>query len=100
MSGLCKESGSARSPLCLRSPLSLFLLPPYSSLVYFRSMIDFEARLHHLIDEALDEDVGGGDHSTLCCIPADVKGKAVLKIKQDGILAGVSVADKTFRYKS
>jgi len=63
-------------------------------------MIDFEARLHHLIDEALDEDVGGGDHSTLCCIPADVKGKAVLKIKQDGILAGVSVADKIFRYKS
>ena len=63
-------------------------------------MIDFDARLHHLIDEALDEDVGGGDHSTLCCIPADVKGKAVLKIKQDGILAGVSVAEKIFRYKS
>jgi nicotinate-nucleotide pyrophosphorylase (carboxylating) len=47
----------------------------------------------------LQEDVGDGDHSTLCCIPADVKGKAVLKIKQDGVLAGVDVAEKIFRYK-
>jgi len=61
---------------------------------------DFDARLHKLIDEALKEDVGDGDHSTLCCIPADVKGKAVLKIKQDGILAGVDVAKKIFSYKS
>jgi nicotinate-nucleotide pyrophosphorylase (carboxylating) len=62
-------------------------------------MIDFDTRLHNLIDHALTEDVGDGDHSTLCCIPADVKGKAVLKIKQDGILAGVEVAEKIFRYK-
>jgi nicotinate-nucleotide pyrophosphorylase (carboxylating) len=62
-------------------------------------MIDFDTRLHKLIDHALTEDVGDGDHSTLCCIPADVKGKAVLKIKQDGILAGVEVAEKIFRYK-
>ena len=62
-------------------------------------MVDFDARLHKLIDDALTEDVGDGDHSTLCCIPADVKGKAVLKIKQDGILAGVEVAEKIFRYK-
>src|SRR5689334_5043552 len=60
---------------------------------------DFDARLHKLIDDALQEDVGDGDHSTLCCIPADVKGKAVLKIKQDGILAGVDVAEKIFKYK-
>jgi nicotinate-nucleotide pyrophosphorylase (carboxylating) len=60
---------------------------------------DFDERLHKLVDEALREDVGDGDHSTLCCIPADVKGKAVLKIKQDGILAGVEVAEKIFRYK-
>lgn len=45
------------------------------------------------------EDVGNGDHSTLCCIPADVKGKAVLKIKQGGVLAGVDVAEKIFQYK-
>jgi nicotinate-nucleotide pyrophosphorylase (carboxylating) len=54
---------------------------------------------HHLIDEALREDVGDGDHSTLCCIPADAKGKAVLRIKQNGILAGLSVAEKIFHQK-
>ncbi len=62
-------------------------------------MIDFDARLYKLVDAALHEDVGDGDHSTLSCIPANVKGKAVLKIKQDGILAGVSVAEKIFKYK-
>ena len=62
-------------------------------------MKDFDVQLYRLIDEALKEDVGDGDHSTLCCIPADVKGKAVLKIKQDGILAGVDVAEKIFKYK-
>ena len=62
-------------------------------------MKDFDEQLKHLIDEALKEDVGDGDHSTLCCIPADAKGKAVLKIKQEGVLAGVEVAEKIFRYK-
>ncbi|HYK55892.1 MAG TPA: carboxylating nicotinate-nucleotide diphosphorylase [Flavisolibacter sp.] len=62
-------------------------------------MIDFDARLRQLVDAALQEDVGDGDHSTLCCIPADAKGRAVLKIKQNGILAGVEVAEKIFRYK-
>jgi nicotinate-nucleotide pyrophosphorylase (carboxylating) len=62
-------------------------------------MKDFDERLHSLINEALKEDVGDGDHSTLCCIPSDVKGKAVLKIKQDGILAGVAVAEKIFQYQ-
>jgi nicotinate-nucleotide pyrophosphorylase (carboxylating) len=60
---------------------------------------DFEGYLHKLIDNALKEDIGDGDHSTLCCIPADVKGKAVLKIKQEGILAGVDIAERIFRYK-
>ncbi|MDB5205544.1 MAG: nadC [Flavisolibacter sp.] len=62
-------------------------------------MIDFDAQLYKLVDAALQEDVGDGDHSTLCCIPADVKGKAVLKIKQDGILAGLDAAEKIFKYK-
>jgi len=61
--------------------------------------MNFEEQLQHLIDEALKEDIGDGDHSTLCCIPADAIGKAVLKIKQDGILAGMDVAEKIFRYK-
>jgi nicotinate-nucleotide pyrophosphorylase (carboxylating) len=60
-------------------------------------MNDFDALLHALVQLALKEDVGNGDHSTLSCIPADVKGRAVLKIKQDGILAGVDVAEKIFR---
>ncbi|MEJ7912826.1 MAG: carboxylating nicotinate-nucleotide diphosphorylase [Chitinophagaceae bacterium] len=62
-------------------------------------MDSFDNRLFKLVDDALVEDVGNGDHSTLCCIPASAKGKAVLKIKQEGILAGVEVAEKIFRYK-
>ncbi len=60
-------------------------------------MENFDQQLKHLVEEALKEDVGDGDHSTLSCIPADKKGKAILKIKQDGILAGVAVAEKIFR---
>ncbi len=55
-----------------------------------------EQYLQHLISEALKEDIGEGDFSTLSCIPAHKKGKAVLKIKQDGILAGVEVAKAIF----
>ena len=61
--------------------------------------MDFDNQLEHFIDEALSEDAGEGDHSTLAVIPADAKGKAVLKIKQDGILAGIKVAQKIFSYK-
>ncbi len=57
----------------------------------------FDSKLEHLIKEALQEDVGDGDHSTLSSIPPGKQGKAVLKIKQDTILAGVSVAQKIFR---
>jgi nicotinate-nucleotide pyrophosphorylase (carboxylating) len=62
-------------------------------------MNEFDTKLHKLIDSALMEDIGDGDHSTLSCIPADARGKAVLKIKQDGVLAGVDVAEKIFLYK-
>jgi nicotinate-nucleotide pyrophosphorylase (carboxylating) len=62
-------------------------------------MNNFEEQLYRLVDAALQEDVGDGDHSTLCCIPADVKGRAVLKVKQPGVLAGVDIAEKIFRYK-
>ena len=62
-------------------------------------MTDFDAQLRKLVDAALQEDVGDGDHSTLSCIPADARGKAVLKIKEAGVLAGVAVAEKIFRYK-
>ena len=53
-------------------------------------------KLQLLISNALKEDIGNGDHSTLSCIPPDEKGKAELKIKQDGILAGMEVARKIF----
>jgi nicotinate-nucleotide pyrophosphorylase (carboxylating) len=61
-------------------------------------MQSFDQRLHHLIKEALAEDVGNGDHSTLSCIPVTKKGKASLKIKQNGILAGVDIAHKIFSF--
>jgi nicotinate-nucleotide pyrophosphorylase (carboxylating) len=61
--------------------------------------MNFDEQLHHLVDEALKEDIGDGDHSTLSSIAATAKGKAVLKIKQDGILAGMQVAEKIFSYK-
>ena len=49
-----------------------------------------------LIDLAFAEDIGDGDHTTLCCIPEDALGKSHLLIKEDGILAGVEVAKKVF----
>jgi nicotinate-nucleotide pyrophosphorylase (carboxylating) len=60
-------------------------------------MKPFDEELEHLVADALLEDIGDGDHSTLSCIPAGKRGKAVIKIKQDGILAGVAVAEKIFR---
>ncbi|MGF2414869.1 MAG: carboxylating nicotinate-nucleotide diphosphorylase, partial [Ferruginibacter sp.] len=60
--------------------------------------MNYNEQLDLLIKSALQEDIGDGDHSTLSCIDANAKGKAVLKIKQDGILAGVAVAEKIFRY--
>lgn len=60
-------------------------------------MKSFDEQLAHLVKEALQEDVGDGDHSTLSSIPTGKKGKAVLKIKQDTILAGMAVAEKIFR---
>lgn len=61
--------------------------------------MNFDEQLQHLIVEALQEDIGDGDHSTLSSIAATEKGKAVLKIKQDGILAGLAVAQKIFLFK-
>ena len=57
-------------------------------------MNSFDIALVSLIEAALKEDIGSGDHSTLSCIPASQQGKALLEIKQAGILAGVEVAKK------
>ena len=48
-------------------------------------MQSYQELLDHLILSALNEDIGDGDHSTLSCIDPLADGKAVLKIKQDGI---------------
>ncbi|MDR1981962.1 MAG: carboxylating nicotinate-nucleotide diphosphorylase [Tannerellaceae bacterium] len=56
--------------------------------------------MDHLIDElirlAFAEDIGEGDHTTLCCIPPDAMGKSRLLIKEEGILAGVDMAKRIF----
>jgi len=57
-----------------------------------------QTRLDELIRTALNEDIGDGDHSTLSCISRDAKGKAVLKIKDNGVLAGMEVAQRIFQY--
>lgn len=62
-------------------------------------MVHYEELLTQLIIDALKEDIGEGDHSTLCCIAPDAKGKAVLKIKDEGILAGMKVAKTIFRFQ-
>lgn len=49
-----------------------------------------------LIELAFAEDIGDGDHTTLCCIPDDAMGKSKLLIKEEGILAGIEMAKKVF----
>lgn len=57
---------------------------------------NFLHKIEELISSALKEDVGDGDHSTLSIIGPEVKGKAILKIKDEGIIAGIEVAEKIF----
>lgn len=61
-------------------------------------MTTLNESLQTFIQNALQEDVGDGDHSALCCIPPDTEGKAQLIIKEDGIIAGIQVAEKILRY--
>lgn len=51
-----------------------------------------------LIEIAFAEDIGDGDHTTLCSIPAEAEGQSKLLIKEEGILAGVEVAKSIFNY--
>jgi nicotinate-nucleotide pyrophosphorylase (carboxylating) len=59
---------------------------------------DFQNKLEEFIASALKEDIGDGDHSTRACIDESAKGKAVLKIKDKGILAGMDIAEKIFLF--
>ncbi len=58
--------------------------------------MNYNQALQELIKNAFAEDIGTGDHSTLSSIAETAEGKAVLKIKQDGILAGMQVAEVIF----
>jgi nicotinate-nucleotide pyrophosphorylase (carboxylating) len=58
--------------------------------------MEFNKALHILVEAAIKEDVGEGDHSTISCIPVLQRGKAILKIKEEGIIAGIDVACKIF----
>ena len=60
-------------------------------------MLKVEELVDRLIDLSFAEDIGDGDHTTLCCIPEDAMGKSKLLIKEDGILAGVEIAKEVFR---
>jgi len=58
----------------------------------------FNKEIELIIENAIREDVGDGDHSSLACIPADAMGKAKLLVKEEGIIAGVEFARKVFKY--
>lgn len=63
-------------------------------------MIDdrqFERELKIIIDNALREDIGDGDHSSLACIPHENQGKAALLVKEAGIIAGIAFAERVFK---
>ena len=60
-------------------------------------MLYVEELNERLIDLAFAEDIGDGDHTTLCCIPKEAMGKSKLLIKEEGILAGVEIAKEVFR---
>ena len=60
-------------------------------------MLSVDELVDRLIDLSFAEDIGDGDHTTLCCIPEDAMGKSHLLIKENGILAGVEIAKEVFR---
>ena len=59
-------------------------------------MYSVDELVDRLIDLAFAEDIGDGDHTTLCCIPEDAMGAQKLLVKEDGIIAGIEVAKKIF----
>jgi nicotinate-nucleotide pyrophosphorylase (carboxylating) len=59
---------------------------------------NFNKEVDLIIVNAIREDVGAGDHSSLACIPYDAKGKAKLLVKEDGIISGIEFARRVFDY--
>jgi len=62
------------------------------------SEVQFQQEIDLIIANAIREDVGDGDHSSLACIPASVEGKAKLLVKDEGIIAGIEFAKQVFAY--
>lgn len=62
------------------------------------SKAQFENEIALIIENAIREDVGNGDHTSLSCIPKEAKGKAKLLVKDQGIIAGVAFAKQVFKY--
>ena len=58
----------------------------------------FHKELEIIIENAIREDIGPGDYSSLACIPADAEGKAKLIVKDEGIIAGIDFAEMVFKY--
>lgn len=65
-------------------------------LYFFYIMYTIDELNDRLIDLSFSEDIGDGDHTTLCCIPEDAMGKSKLLIKEEGILAGMRIAKEIF----
>lgn len=62
------------------------------------SQAQFDKEIEIIISNAVREDVGEGDHSSLACIPGEARGKAKLLVKDNGIIAGVAFARMVFNY--
>ena len=62
------------------------------------SETQFQTELQLIIQNAIREDVGDGDHSSLACIPKEAQGKAKLLVKDNGVIAGVEFAKMVFNY--
>ena len=73
-------------------------LARYKFVVKMISEAQFQNELELLIANAIREDVGDGDHSSLACIPISAQGKAKLLVKDNGIIAGVEFAKMIFKY--
>ncbi|CAM4238402.1 carboxylating nicotinate-nucleotide diphosphorylase [Zobellia nedashkovskayae] len=58
----------------------------------------FQEEIDYIIKNAIREDVGDGDHSSLACIPNTAQGKGKLLVKDEGIIAGVEFAKEVFKY--
>lgn len=58
----------------------------------------FEKEVAYIIENAIREDVGDGDHSSLACIPENARGRAKLLVKDKGVIAGVNFAKRVFEY--